>query len=480
MSKKIPENIAVICSDVQVTYKEIYNKSMWISNKLLDLGIKPNDVIGVMLSRSEEIIPIMLGILRIGATLLPIDKEYPEERIKYIIKNSKCNTLFADNEDITYDVNVLDVKNMYDQEETTNKSNKLGAETTPDDIAYVIYTSGSTGKPKGVMLSHQAIIAFIDGIRRVLEFKKGKRILAVATISFDLSIFELIVSLTQGMTVVLATEYIISSSRMLLQYIKDKEVDILQMTSSRMSLLLESSKDYYWIEGISEILLGGERLPQRLLDTLKNYTKSRIYNLYGPTETSIYCAGHEMTNEDNITVGKPFYGTHIYILDEQQNEVEYGMPGEIYIGGPQLAKGYISNFELTQNSFINKKERLYKSGDIGKMDSHGNLVILGRSDDQVKIRGFRVESNEVAEILVKHEKVKQAVVVPKKGKNENTYLCAYYIGDEEISAQDFRVYLKQFLTYYMIPDEYIRLDKFPKTLNHKIDKKQLSMTLENC
>lgn len=475
MSKKIPNNIAVICSEVQVTYKEIYDRSILISNKLLDLGMKPNDIIGVMLGRSVEIIPIMIGILRIGATLLPIDKDYPEERIKYIINNSKCNTLFTDKEDITYDVNVLDARNMYDQNGTNNYTNKFIEEITPDNIAYVIYTSGSTGNPKGVMLSHQAIIAFIDGISRLIEFSQGKKILAVATISFDLSIFELIVSLTQGMSIVLAEEHIINSSRMLLEYIKDKEVDILQMTPSRMSLLLESSRDYRWLDGISEILLGGDRLPERLLDALKSYTKARIYNLYGPTETTIYCTGHEMTNEDNITVGKPFYGTHIYILDEQQKEIDKGMSGEIYIGGPQLAKGYISNYELTQNSFINKNERLYKSGDIGKIDNDGNLVILGRSDDQVKIRGFRVEANEVAEVLIKHEKVKQAVVVPKKGKNESTYLCAYYVGDEEISAQEFRLFLKRFLAYYMIPDEYIRLDKFPKTSNYKIDKKKLTM-----
>lgn len=163
------------------------------------------------------------------------------------------------------------------------------------------------------------------------------------------------------------------------------------------------------------------------------------------------------------------------ILDERQNEIRNGAPGEIYIGGLQLANGYIADSELTENSFIIKNERLYKSGDIGKIDEHGNLVILGRSDDQVKIRGFRVEANEVAEILGRYEKVKQAVVVSKKGKNDNLYLCAYYISDEEISVREFREYLKKFLAYYMIPDEYVRLDRFPETFNYKIDRRQLAI-----
>lgn len=475
-SKEIPDNIAVICLKEQIAYKEIYEKSVSVSNKLLGMEIRPNDIVGLMMNRNVDMISTMIGILRVGASLLPIDKDFPEERIKYILSNSKCTLLLSDEKDRDYGISVLGIENLYEERYISNHAGKNKKGVSSDNIAYVMYTSGSTGKPKGVMISHRAILAFIDGITRLVKFGVGKRILAVATISFDLSIVELVVSLTLGMTIVLAQEHTINNSRRLLEYIKDKKVDILQMTPSRMSLLIEASRDYSWLEGTSEILLGGERFPEKLAVFLKNNTNARIYNLYGPTETTIYCTGSEIGNKCKLTVGKPFYGTQIYVLDEEQNEVSLGMEGEIYIGGMQLAEGYISNYELTNNSFINKNNRLYKSGDIGKIDDEGNLIILGRSDEQVKIRGFRVETNEIAEILNKYEKVKQAVVVAEKGKNDNSYLCAYYIGNEEISVRELRSYLKKYLAYYMIPEEFIRVDRFPETLNHKIDKRRLTIS----
>lgn len=463
---------AVICNEENITYQELDQQSKAISHYLLEKGIMPGNIVCLLLNRNIYMIILMLGVLRIGAAYLPIDKEFPDERIKYIMNDSQCKMVITDEEmirDIGFAGEILNISQL----ELKGDIQLPEQNVDMGQLAYVLYTSGSTGYPKGVMIEHQALVAFITGISDVLDFAPKKRILAVTTLSFDISILELLVPLTKGMTIVIATEKTVKSVRTLTCYIQTHKVDIIQMTPTRMSLLLTASRHFDWIEGVSEVLIGGEAFPKSLLEKLQSFGHIRIFNLYGPTEATIWVSSCELTNLNHILIGKPFRGSQMYILDEQQRKMDIGMIGELYIGGLQLARGYLKNTKLTAAKFIEGQERLYKTGDIGRMDKNGNFECLGRIDDQVKIRGYLVATNEVTSVLQKYEPIQDAVVVPKKGKHQNIYLCTYYIAKEELEVQKIKTFLKKYLADYMIPEEFVQVEKFPETFNHKIDKKEL-------
>lgn len=471
--KEYSEQIAVICGGIQISYQALYKRSGQIADALSEQGVKENDIVGIMLNRTVDVIAAMTAILRVGAAFLPIDTEFPTERIQYILNDSKCKILIVQKETpfINFAGKVLQADCVKGRDNPVSPEGR----SVSGDLAYVIYTSGSTGYPKGVMVSNQAFAAFIRGIRAEIDFHAGKRILAVTTISFDIAMLELLVPLTAGMTVVLADEATVHNSRMLAHFIKKEGINMIQMTPSRMELLLESTRNYDWMLNLSDILIGGEHFPKKLLEQLQSKTGARIYNLYGPTEAAVWVSVCDLTQQEEVTIGIPFTGSRVVICDEKLRPVPKGVTGEICISGEQLASGYIGNPELTKEKFTEGQERVYRTGDIGRLNKTGDLECLGRMDDQVKIRGYRVELNEIAETLLKHEKIKRAVVIAKTGKSGNTYLSAYYQSEEELSVSELRAYLKRFLVSYMIPEEFILIDQFPETLNHKIDKKKLGM-----
>lgn len=471
--EKYSEQIAIVYEGVHMSYKDLYKRSSQILYVLSKKGVKENDIVAVMLNRTTDIIAVMVAILRRGAAFLPIDTEFPIERIQFILKDSKSKILVVQEEMSHIDFNGKIIQ--IDHVEIACNNGNSEQQNTSGELAYVIYTSGSTGYPKGVMISNEAFAAFIQAISLEIDFQAGKKILAVTTISFDIAILELLVPLTKGMTVVLANENTILNSRMLINYIKKNEIDMVQMTPTRMLLLLESTKEHNWLLQLSDILIGGEHFSKSLLVRLKSKTRAKIYNLYGPTEATIWVCVCDLSKQEKISIGKPFFKSKVIICNENLCPLKKGVIGEICIAGAQLATGYIGRNDLTEEKFIKGKERIYRTGDIGKFDENGSLECLGRMDDQVKIRGYRVELNEISETLLKHEKIKQALVITKVGKNNNTYLAAYYQGREELSTSELRAYLKCFLASYMIPDEFTMVDKFPETLNHKIDKKRLSM-----
>ncbi len=471
--KMYPNSIAVILNEKKITYNKLDERANAISNELLRHGVTYGSIIGLLLGRSIDIVAVMIGILRVGAAFLPIDKEFPDERIKYILTNSNCNVLIVDEKvsrNIEFKGTVLNINDFSFESCVKLPEKKINM----NDLVYVIYTSGSTGYPKGVMISHRALNAFIYGICNEINLLPEKRILAVTTISFDISILELIVPLIKGMTIVLADEKTIRNSRLLTQYIKNNQINIVQMTPTRMDLLLEASKSFEWMDSLTEVLIGGEEFPMFLLEKLQKFQNIQIFNLYGPTEATIWISCCELTKKKRVSIGKPFGKNKMYILNEEYKEVERGSIGEICIGGPQLAEGYWANRELTDSKFINGDEKLYKTGDIGRIDKEGNFECLGRGDNQVKIRGYLVEINEVENIFQRYHKIKRVIVVPKKGKKMNTYLCAYYISEQNLSVQEIRKFLNRYLANYMIPDEFVRVEQFPETLNHKIDKIELS------
>ncbi len=471
------EDIAAVYLNEKITYQELDKKSTLIACKLKCMGIKNDDVVGIMMERSIGLLIGILGVMKACGTYLPLDAIYPVERINYILEDSGCRFLLLSaplDEKIVFRGIIFDIRNMG---KIKTKAVCEYQEINQDSIAYILYTSGSTGVPKGVPISHFALSAFFEGITKRICFQKNDKILAVTTISFDISILELLIPLAIGMTIVLTDSKIGQNPRLLVDYIKNQEVNLIQMTPTRMALLLECVRTYDWLKSIRTILVGGENFPINLLEKLRRVTTARIYNLYGPTESTIWVAVAELTNELIIHIGTPLEGSDLLILDEEQKPVEQGEVGEICIVGKQLSSGYLNKAELTKKHFISiegKQDKyLYRTGDYGFVLLNGNFVCKGRIDEQVKVRGYRIELNEVAQILLKYPEVRNSVVLAMNGKNDTKFLCAYYEAEFELKETELRKYMKKYIPYYMIPEQFVWMKCLPETLNQKVDKRLL-------
>lgn len=473
-----PEKIAVIAENKQITYKELNEKANSLANYLKNKAkIKNNDLVGVMVNRSLEMIISLLGVLKAGGAYIPIDPTYPDERIKYMLNNSNAkalltkkqvkstiefkNTIFVD----------LENKDIYKY-----NSNNIKFSSKPEDLAYVIFTSGSTGNPKGVGVTQKNVVNFVIGIMKELKFAKTNTMASITTVSFDIFVLESILPLLNGMKVVIATEDEQTSIEKFNKLCIKNNVDIIQTTPSRMQTFLASSENLDFVKNLTHILIGGEPFPSSLLKDLKQISKCKIYNMYGPTETTVWSTLKDLTDTDIITIGRPIINTKIYILDEMLKPVPIGVLGEIYISGEGVSKGYINNNELTKKSFLSnpfvKNEIMYNTGDVGKYLENGEIICLGRKDNQVKIRGLRIDLEEIESIIQENEGIDKAIVI-KQTIEGRDYLTAYYTLNKKININNLKNEIAKFLPKYMLPTYYVELENIPYTPNGKVDKKLL-------
>ncbi|NIM12686.1 MAG: amino acid adenylation domain-containing protein, partial [Candidatus Aminicenantes bacterium] len=399
----------------------------------------------------------------------------------------------------------------------STSTSTLTCQVSSANLAYVIYTSGSTGRPKGVAVKHRNVSNFITAMAEKIDFSPGKTILALTTISFDISVLEILVPLVRGLTVVAADETQQTDTLLLNRLIKTHGVDMLQMTPSRLKLLLQDPETTRYLNGISELIVGGEAFPQDLYETVRKKFKGRfkIYNAYGPTETTVWSTLSVLSSDsESLTIGNPILNTEIYIVDRDYNLVPQGVAGELCIGGEGAAGGYINNPELTAEKFDHdlwdfqdyrdekKKEdyqkffggsrgtilqksspgprRLYKTGDLARWLPDGEIQFLGRVDHQVKIRGFRIEPGEIEQHLANHEAIKEAVVIAREDNNNDGYLCAYIVPNtpevfETASSysRELKEHLSRQLPGYMIPFLFVLLEAIPLTTSGKINRQAL-------
>ncbi|NLD49887.1 MAG: amino acid adenylation domain-containing protein, partial [Clostridiaceae bacterium] len=314
-----PDFTALVCGDWWLKYSELNGMVNRLARELITHNVGSEMVVGIMVSRSLEMIISILAVLKAGAAYLPIDPQYPEERISYMLEDSKVQLLLTQSDyydKVNYDCMKIDVSDerVYNHEET-NLCNNI----SPNSLAYVIYTSGSTGLPKGVMIEHQAVCNFIRGICEIIDFSEGKKILNITTISFDIFLLETILPLTRGVTVVIANEREQKDPEALAKVILKNKIHILQLTPSRLKLLADSKVFASIFESISEILIGGEPFPEVMLPELSKYDKLKIFNMYGPTETTVWSTVKDMTGKNKVSIGKPILNTDIYILDKNNN-----------------------------------------------------------------------------------------------------------------------------------------------------------------
>lgn len=438
-----------------------------------------------MLPRSLDMIVGLLGILKVGATYLPIDPEYPDERIIYMLDNSNTTTVIVN--DITCNTlpknyNSINLSLDLDKNTFPLSCDNLSLEVSPSSLMYLIYTSGSTGKPKGVMLTHKNINNFIFGTANIINFSEDKVMVSLTTICFDIFVLEIWASLTHGLCVVIANETEQKDVASFNSLCQKYNVNMLQTTPSRLSAFLDNSKELGYLSNLTDILVGGEPLPETLLKKLKQLSNAKIYNMYGPTETAVWSTIKDLSNTDTITIGKPIANTTCYILDENKNLLPTYVPGELYIGGDGVSKGYLNREELTKEKFVSSpfdaNSLIYNTNDLAYFTDDGELVHLGRTDFQVKIRGYRVELGEIENIISSFSNINSCVVICHKVNNKQV-LCAYYTCSSSIDIPTLKNFVLQKLPTYMVPAHFIKVDTMPHTPNGKIDRKAFKFD-DNC
>ncbi len=527
-AQKTPDKIAVVFELQQFTYKELNQKANQLAHYLKSVGVRRETKVGICLERSEKMLVGLLGILKAGGTYIPLDPAFPEERLRFMLEDSGVGFLVTESR--TSPLAPLLIKERGTGEESTTPlldkergdkaqlyrgevinfdndwefiekqpSENLAIQTTPEHLAYIIYTSGSTGKPKGVEILHSALVNCLESMQQQPGITSNDILLSVTTLSFDIAGLELYLPLITGSRLIIASRETTTDARLLKQSLADNQVTIMQATPATWRLLLTAG----W-KGNQQlkVLCGGEALDIKIAEELLERSKE-VWNLYGPTEATIWSSVaqcrdviHNVSQNvpASVFIGKPINNTQFYVLNDYLQPVPIGVPGQLYIGGAGLAKGYLNKPELTAEKFIKNpflektsplspllsKEkgvredgvRLYKTGDLVRYLPEGNLEYLGRIDYQVKLRGFRIELGEIESVLIQHPNVKQAVVTLYQNQDDEK-LIAYVIPSSEISQSELRQFLQGKLPGYMIPSNYMVLEEFPLTPNRKVDRKAL-------
>ncbi len=471
-----PSHVAAVFKEQTLTYQELNERANQLARKLRSKGVGPDQIVVIMVERSLEMVIGVLAVLKAGGAYLPIDPDYPEERIQFILTDSSPKIILTQNDLASkltsFKGELIDLK---DEKLYVGEKSNLENVNKSTDLAYIIYTSGSTGKPKGTLIEHRGIVNLQKVFKETLGITTEDKVVQFASFAFDASVWEMFMAYLTGATLYLVERDIIDNYTTFEKFINNNGITTMILPPFYLENLNPER-----MPSLNKIMTGGSATNFKLVNRWKDTTD--YFNAYGPTETTI-CASVWKYKQDEIVdekipIGKPIYNTKVYILDQYQNLVPVGVVGELCVSGDGLARGYLNRPELTGDKFINFNknlmllgERLYKTGDLARWLPDGNIEFMGRVDDQVKIRGYRIETGEIEVTLLSHPEVREAVVLARVDESGQKYLCAYLITDFEIA--DVRKYLATKLPEYMIPSHFIQLDKMPLTPNGKIDKKSL-------
>ena len=482
--KRTPDAIAAVFKNQQITYQELNARANQLAHYLASLGVQPNVLVGICVERSLEMLIALLGILKAGGTYLPLDPTHPQERLAFMLEDAKVQVLLTQKQLVTtlpqHNAKIICLDADWESIARESKFNPV-SRSSSDNLAYIIYTSGSTGKPKGVQIPHSGLVNFLTAINGTLGLAEREVFLSVTTITFDIAGLELYLPLIRGDRTIIVSSEIAADGYQLSALLAETNATVMQATPATWRMLLQAG----W-EGSDrlKILCGGEALSRELANELLQ-KGSVVWNLYGPTETTIWSTIYRVESSNEIvSIGKAIANTQLYVLDRHLQPVPIGVPGELYIGGAGLARGYLNRPELTAEKFIsnpfrNQSEaRLYKTGDLVSYLPDGNLEYLGRIDHQVKIRGFRIELGEIEAALRQHPTVQEVVVMAREDKPGVKQLVAYVVSNEKAGAQttfnDFRCFLRKKLPEYMVPSAFVFLETLPLTPNGKVDRRALA------
>ncbi|MGX9744826.1 non-ribosomal peptide synthase/polyketide synthase [Ralstonia pseudosolanacearum] len=478
---RTPDAIAVEHGTSKLSYRELDRLANRLAHRLIAQGVAPDARVGLCVERGLPMVIGVLGILKAGGSYVPLDPSYPRDRLAYMLEDSAPVAVVAQSgtRDRLGDrpVAVVDLDEASWQTEPSHRPEVAGLSS--HHAAYVIYTSGSTGRPKGVTVEHRQVVNLLESMRGLLAMREADRWLAVTTLGFDIAGLELYLPLISGAVVVVLDREASRNAQSLSAALEGSGATVMQATPSTWRLLLESG--WSGRPGL-KALCGGEALPGELAGRLRTRV-GRLWNVYGPTETTIWSSAREVDATDAgqgvVPIGRPIANTQIYVLDAYRQLVPLGVTGEIYIGGAGVARGYLNRPELTAERFVENpfhgegRERMYRTGDLGRWLPDGSLEYQGRADAQVKLRGFRIELGEIEARLLQCAGVSEAVVTVREDAPGEQRLVAYYVSGEAIEAQTLREQLQASLPEYMVPAAYVRLERLPLTPNGKLDRKGL-------
>lgn len=473
-AERSPGNIAISTRTEEWTYQDmlkcVKKKAEILENSLMG----ERSLIGIVTDETPECLMNIIAILYIGCGYVPIDRELPLDRMKYIIRDTGLQTMIVPS--IFYDEFWLEVgcvlteKNLVVDKTLTEELDNNPATRKETDVTYIMYTSGSTGEPKGVIIEDRNIEAFSIGINDIINFTEDNiRFLASTAFCFDISILETLIVLSYGATCILVNRRQKMNPIFVADLIKKKNVNILQFTPTYLLLYMKyNRKDKNMFGNVKQILIGGERFPEMAAKEIRDITDAKIYNCYGPTEATIWATVGLYDNTENTTIGRALNGYTVWLDTETE---------EICIGGKGVARGYLNKGEQSKVAFkYNEKgELFYRTGDFGKMTERGQIRFCGRKDRQVKVKGFRVELNEIEQAIESCTEIEKAAVILL----EETIIVCCYQSPEMFSSDYFIRRLKTKLPTYMVPQQYIAVKQLPETINGKINYEEISSIVKN-
>ncbi|BAY23196.1 non-ribosomal peptide synthase [Calothrix sp. NIES-2100] len=477
--EKTPDAVAVVFENQQLTYRELNDRANQLAHQLQTLGVKPDVLVGICVERSLEMIVGLLGILKAGGAYVPLDPNYPSDRLAFMLSDAQLPVLLTQQRLVEklpeHQAIAICLDADWNEIAKNNNSNPTSKATTAN-LAYVIYTSGSTGKPKGVMVEHTGLCNLVTAQIQTYNVQTDSRILQFASFSFDASIFEVVMALGTGARLYLGTKESLLPGSSLIELLQNYGITHITLPPSALAVLPAEE-----LPALQNLTVAGEACPPDLVERWS--CGRRFFNGYGPTEATVWstiaeCSSHS-TNKPPI--GRPIANTQIYLLDQYLQPVPVGVPGELHIGGIGLARGYLNRPQLTQQKFIphpfsnEPGARLYKTGDLARYLSDGNIEYLGRIDNQVKLRGFRIELGEIEALLSQHSGVIQNTIINREDIPGIQRLVAYTVPnpDQIPTISELRQFLKERLPEYMVPSAFVMLDTLPLTPNGKIDRRAL-------
>jgi len=466
-----PSAVALVFREQEFTFAELDEWSSKLAAYLVSYqGVTSGDLVGISLHRSEWLIFSLLAVLKAGAAYVPVDPAHPAERKEFIVTDSQVKVLI----DEAFIQHFREIKEVL-------PAHYIPVTITPDQLAYVIYTSGSTGKPKGCMLEHRSVVNRLYWGVRHFNLSPADVILQKTTYAFDVSVSELFTPLCFGCRMILCEDATVYSTEKMAAMIAAHGVTFIHfvptMLQNFLGMEMQTAEQLERLRSLKRVITSGEELPLKVLQDWYAKVNIPVSNLYGPTETTVECTYYDtLPGETELPIGKAVFNTSLYILDEHRELLPPGAAGELYIGGVQVARGYLERPELTASRFLPDPfsgipgARMYRSGDLARWLPDGNLIFLGRIDTQVKVRGYRIELGEIEEVILQQEDITGATVVLHTTAAGDKLLVAYVICREGLDLNYLRQLLTAGLPAYMVPSWIFRVDSFPVTANGKIDR----------
>lgn len=475
--KTWPNHIALQCGAVTLTYQALECRVNQLAHYLINQGIREKQHVAILLERSLESYIAILAVLKTGAAYVPIEVEYPDERINYILADAPTHAVITSSsqrnrQNISFP-NAIVLDEVHDIVSQLPDARPQVTITETEPLCYIIYTSGSSGKPKGVEVTHNSICHYVAVASTLYEMKPNDNVYQGFSLAFDASLEEFWMAFANGATLVACTSKEIRSGVGLVDFLTDNQITVFSSVPTLVSMLEEKN-----IPGLRLLILGGEACPSTLV---KRFSRPglRILNTYGPTEATVIATHYECHPDKPVTIGQPLPGYTLFILDENLKPVADGEPGELCVGGAGLARGYVNRPDMTASQFIKHPykidDRLYRTGDLAMVDADGNYLFLGRADHQVKIRGFRIELNEIESVLMMHNVITEAIVSVHEHEPNNPTLVAYLRIDKhgQLDLKQLKDFLRQKLPHYMSPTLFELVEAFPLLHSGKVDRKSL-------